>query len=365
MTKGPATVLLLAAFLAVGVACGPSDEEVQQLGGERNQQQPTQASSTPTVIELGDAEAVDASTEIDGHIPVRPASSEIESYRLYVLDLINEDRANHDAPPVQLGMNEVAQFEAEDSLVQILGDGYLNPIESPYSSEGLKHYMAYTAMGGTGRAIPAGNSAGYSDLSVCREHLGICPPIDIPETIRTTYWPLVYGEVPHPIILQSGVETVHIGLAWDDQQWVFALSLYFEYVGLEYAVEPRFDRGIFRMAARPVDELGIGAIEIYFDPPPRPLTREERDHFLVYCVGGGLTQNCDYVRPVVFMLRSLQAGSGLEPNVTADTWTERTDGTISIRATLGPLVANPGVYTVLIWSADLDIVLSEYSIFAY
>ncbi len=373
MTKGPAAVLLVAAFLAVGVACGPSDEEVQQLGGERNQQQPTQASSTPTVIELGDAEAVHASAEIYGHIPVRPASSQIESYRLYALDLINEDRAKHGVQPVRLGTNEASQVRAEDTIGRAFGNG--NPLANPYFSEGLKPYMLYTLAGGTGRAHTAGSARGYPDRSSCTQPLVSCSPIGIDESIRVLQWRMVYSDAWADSqfvdsILRPDVDTVNIGLAWDDRRWVFVLSQEFEFVGLDYVTKPGFDGDALRLAGRPVNDLGIGAVfSIYFDPPPRPLTREERVHVRAHCLGGGVTDECDDVKPIIRVLRPPEPGffySDLKPNdVVADEWSERSDGTVVIRAVLGDRVADPGVYTVVIWSADLDIVLSEYSIFAY
>ncbi len=372
MTKGPGAVLLVAAFLAVGVACGPSDEEVQQLGGERNQQQPAQASPTPTVIELGDAEAVHTSAEIYGHIPVRPASSQIESYRLYALDLINEDRAKHGVPPVQLGANEAAQVYAEDKLAKALEneDAWANA----YSTEGLKPYMLYALAGGTGRTHIAGGGRWYPDPSLCRQPLVVCSPLDIDESIRVVQWMVTYSHVGADNQLSGArvrpdVDTVNIGLAWDDRRWVFAMSQYFEFVGIEYVFEPGFESGTFSMTGRPVGDLGIGAVSIYFDPPPRPLTREEHERVRAPCLGGGVTDKCDDVEPIIRVLRPPKPGSyysDLEPiEVVAGEWNSSSDGTVTIRAELGDQVAEPGVYTIVVWSADFDLVLSEYSIFAY
>ena len=92
------------------------------------------------------------------------------------------------------------------------------------------------------------------------------------------------------------------------------------------------------------------SVAIYYDPSPTPKTPEQISAIRRYCVGGGFSPECG--DPVARMLKPLPPGWHYtdidDTDVVADQWTE-TEDSFSFSADLGGLVANPGVYTVVVW----------------
>ena len=73
-------------------------------------------------------------------IPIAPAHLRHHDEKLYMLELINQARAEAGAPPVVLGDNHAAQLHAESGLANCFG--------SHWGIDGLKPYMRYSLAGG-------------------------------------------------------------------------------------------------------------------------------------------------------------------------------------------------------------------------
>src|SRR6185503_19005010 len=96
-------------------------------------------------IDVGEVTQLDMSVIDDDTVatpPPDPENSEISELRQYALDLINNDREEHDLPPVELSDNAAAQIHAQDV--------FETKVISHWMSNGEKPYMTYTRYGGTG-----------------------------------------------------------------------------------------------------------------------------------------------------------------------------------------------------------------------
>ena len=104
---------------------------------------PTSTGTAPTpTITSSPAPITQATPPTDAVLP-SPTSDPrtvLETLVLYMLDLINEDRAENGLDPVVLGTNTAAQQHAEE----MLNAGYL----AHWNLDGLKPYMRYTLAGG-------------------------------------------------------------------------------------------------------------------------------------------------------------------------------------------------------------------------
>ena len=318
--------------------------------------------------------------------------------KLYMLELINEERARAGVLEVELGDNKAAQLHAQASL-----EGCFS---SHWGLDGLKPYMRYSLAGGYQSNGENGSgldycikwSDWYSELSGIRE--------EIRETM--TGWMNSPGHRRN--ILEKSHRKVNIGLAWDRYNIIAVQHFEGDYV--EYEVLPEFDEGRLRVEGRVKNgaRFDVGdtvPVEIFYDPPPRPLTRGQLSR--TYCYGSGLPvayvrepltgdwyydedtistthEPCaspydippDAVAPrssdeahthwqqAYNASQSVEAVPAVMQAVTASSWST---GGSSFRITAGfGKVLNrhgPGVYTVVLWGV-LDggpEVISEYSIF--
>ncbi len=286
----------------------------------------------------------------------------LEDLRAFALELINEDRRSYGAPPVRLGTNPAAQIHAEDSL----RSGYL---AGHWTSGGMKPYMLYTQTGGAG--VIAENASGRTTGSEnCDQPTVICGEIDVLDTIEILQWSMVYDDAHanwghRDVIIDPVYDTVNIGIAFSDDHVAF--YQHFEYTRLAHQVAPSLDGGVLELLFRPLTSLEIGQVVIYYDPLPTPKNPEEISRLTAYCVGGGFTDNCASVAPVAQVLKPPPAGSryvDLGPEyVIARVWNVYEDGRVGVEADLRHLVAEAGVYTVVIYSdAEQPQQLSMYSI---
>ena len=319
----------------------------------------------------------------------------------YMLDLINDERAKARIDPVVLGDNIAAQLHAESSLA--------NCFLSAWGVDGLKSYMRYSLAGG------------YQSLDGVRHALGYCitasdryRAIDIREKILE--W--IDDTDSRDKILDPLDKRVNIGLAWDTYNLRIVLQLEGNYV--EYAQLPTIENGILTVSgtvkngAGFADERNLG-VQIYYDPPPQPLTRGQLTR--TSCTDNGLPiaalrrplppnrfyseheftktyERCPgpyevpadapapkshdearALREASYTPASLQSLLYTRhitgPWITALEWTTRFDA-FSVRADISDLLARHGngVYSIRVWGViadervddELD-VISEYSIF--
>ncbi len=294
-------------------------------------------------------------------------SQPIEELRRFALELINADREDHGVPAVRLGSNESAQVHAEDALEH----GYVGH----WTTSGLKPYMIYQLEDWAG--VVGENAAGTVSPEHrlrCLDPLIYCAAPNPQDEIRDFQWSMMYDDAHadwghRDTIIDPDYDTVNIGIAYDES----GLSFYqhFEYTELVYLEKPSIENGNLRFRARTVNDHRIIGVSIYYDHPLESKTPEEIGSLKSYCIGGGFTDQCDEVEPIlrVLMPPELRWGEGYrydsltEEDIIADTW-DSNDGALHVEANVRRAVSRPGVYTLAIWSGDDDPkLLGVYSIF--
>ena len=211
-------------------------------------------------------------------------------------------------------------------------------------------------------------------------------------------------------ILDEWHRKVNIGLAWDEYN-LFGYQ-HFEGGSVQYSQLPEISNGRLSLSGQTIGNLRFSSkddlgLQIYYDPPPRPLTRGQVSR--TYCYDSGiqiaafsypLTGNSYWVEDRYvesylpcpdpynvtadspaprshdeahrFWERAYAASQNQKeetvtvPWITASTWTARgTD--FSVTADISSLLSRhgAGVYTVLLWGEmdGEDVPVSEYSIF--
>ena len=318
--------------------------------------------------------------------------------KLYMLELINEERVRAGVSPVTLGDNIAAQLHAENSLASCSS--------SHWGVDGLKPYMRYSLAGGYQTNGENGSGSDYCIKASDRYRaLG-----SIESEIREMMDDWMSSPGHRRNILDKWHKKVSIGLAWDKYNMVG--YQHFEGGLAQYSQLPEITNGTLSISGRAVNGLRFSGkeelgLQIYYDPPPHSLTRGQVSW--TYCYDSGLqiaafryplTGNSFWtedkftkryspcpdpydVSPVApaprshdeanrFWQQAYAASQSKKeqtitvPWITASKWTARgTD--FSVTANIGKLLSKhgPGVYTVLLWGEmnGEDVPISQYSIF--
>ena len=324
--------------------------------------------------------------------------------KLYMLELINAERASAGVSPVVLGDNIAAQLHAEASLTGCYS--------SHWDSDGLKPYMRYSLAGGYQSNGENGSGLDFCITSRTESALGFrYTPLT---SIRTEIRDAVDGWMDSPghrdNILDRHHKKVNIGLAWD--RYNLMAYQHFEGGHVEYDQMPLLNDGLLQLAGRTTGEVELAnprdlGVQIYYDQPPHSLTRGQLSR--TYCYDNGrhvaslrpsLTGSQFYdsreftksYKPCpspydvpanapapsspdeahLFWQEAYdkslsQVGQSIKiPWITAAEWRVGGDR-FAVRADLTVLLRRfgAGVYTVAVWGSigGEDAVISEYSIF--
>ena len=314
-----------------------------------------------------------------------------------MLELINAERAKAGVPPVVLGDNIAAQLHAEASLE--------NCFFSNYGLDGLKSYMRYSLAGGY-----QSNRAFVSGLDYCIKPWENYQPLgSIEQEIREVINRFMDSD-PQSVILGLWHRKVNIGLAWD--RYNFRVVQQFEGDYVAYSLRPTLANGFLSLAGTVKNGISFSdrhdlGIQVYYDPPPHPLTRGQ----LARTYGGGpgilvaalrppLIGNQFYpedqfvksqsqqldpyqvpadapapssypearriFREMEMREQSLPEIQIIVPWLTASHWIAG-GGDFAAQADLSQVIAQhgPGVYTVTVWHQNIGdgVIISKYSIF--
>ncbi len=278
--------------------------------------------------------------------------SRTDRLRKLALDLLNQDRADHGLPSVSLGSNQAAQLHAQDMLS--------NDYQGHWWADGRKPYMVYTQTRGTSYAAENVASSGWLNhewtQAGCGGFLVRCIVPTPEEAIRDLQWRMMYDDAHakwghRDNILRETHRAVNIGIAWNSRRVVFVQHFA---GGTVTADSPPSldDNGVLRLSVTK-NETGIrigGAIGIYYDPPPAPVSRQLNDSLDSYCLGGGATTSCpDYVIRILDPPGPGRFYTDLDTSdVVASSWRESATS-FSFSADVGRLMERPGVYTVSLW----------------
>ena len=321
-----------------------------------------------------------------------PALRHLE-LKQYMLELINEERTDAGLNPVVLGDNIAAQLHAESAIE--------NCFSSHWGIDGLKPYMRYSLAGGY-----QSNSENGSGLDYCITSSLYRPITDHKREVRETMEGWMDSPGHRRNILNPTHKKVNVGLAWN--RYNFSAYQHFEGDYVEYDTLPTMRGRILTFSGKVKSGVGFSdpddlGVQIYYDPPPHPLTRGQVSR--TYCYDSGrlaaalrrpLTGNSywtenefeidydpcpnpyhidpdapaprspdeahDFYQAAYDASQDRQGVSVAVPWITASEWRVAANA-FSVKADLGDVP--PGVYTIVVWApiASEREVVSEYSIF--
>lgn len=336
--------------------------------------------------------------------PVPPPPLRHIEEKRYMLQLINDERVNAGLDPVVLGDNAAAQLQAEAALANCFG--------GHWGIDGLKPYMRYSLAGGYQSNSENGSGGNYCRTASHGYAANGSPEQEIEVAMygREGNGGLMNSPDHRDNILVPSHKKVNIGLAWD--RYTFKVYQHFEGDYVEYDQLPIINKGILRMGgatkngARFDDGVDSG-VQVYYDPPPHPLTVGQVSRTYCYALGemvaglrpplsGGWSYTDDeftqssspcpdpYDVPAdaeaprsadedheIFNAaygasQSKQSQPITVPWITALEWTAR-DEDFSVAADLSAVLAKhgKGVYSIVVWGSidGENVVISEYSIF--
>ena len=327
-----------------------------------------------------------------------PPDPRLYDLQLYMLELINKERASVGVPPLTLGGNPVAQLHADISLEECFS--------GHWGVDGLKPYMRYSLAGGY-----QANAENASGSSYCIEASDRFPPLgNMRDGIRDMMESWMNSPGHRRNILNRWYSKVNIGLAWDEYNAVG--YQHFEADFVRYAEVPSIENGILSVSGRTINGARFFDreqldVQVFYDPPPHPLTRGQLSRTFCYdsglhvasirypLTGGNYWKEHGFEKtysPCLdpsYLAQDAPAPRSHEearefwemayegsrdrtewtitvPLITASEWTA-TDTLFSVTADIGPLLQHhgPGVYTVLVWGelSGRDVLISQYSIF--
>ena len=318
-------------------------------------------------------------------------------YKEYMLEFINEARAEAGVPAVILGDNRAPQIQAESSLA--------NCFSGHWGLDGLKPYMRYSLAGGY--QSNGENALGFYS---CPSNVRALPNIE--QVVREAMDSWMESPGHRRNILDPWHRKVSIGFAWN--RHYYAAYQHFEGDYVEYDRLPTIDAngvlslsGIVKNGARLRGREGL-SVQVYYDPPPGELTRGQISR--TYCYEYGvrvaslrypLSGNSYWTEdahvdadaracpdpydipltaspPTSFAEQSrfhleavresllAQNTSITVPWITARTWNVTADS-FSVTVDLGDVIDEhgPGVYSIIVWGTigGERVVISEYSMF--
>ena len=198
----------------------------------------------------------------------------------YMLQIINEARAEAGAPAVVMGTNNVAQIQAD----QLLDDCVL----SHWGTDGLKPYMRYSLAGGyqvNGENAYSLNECGLSDTWLQWNEE---PSKMVAEAVEG----LLESPGHRETMLDSSYSKVNIGLAWSRN--TFKAIQHFEGDYVEITRTPTIQAGKLTLEGRLTSgnefdsSYPIYALLVY-DPKPQTLTQGQLAKTYCYSYGEVIT----------------------------------------------------------------------------
>ena len=359
---------------------------------------PTVVEPSPTPTITPTPTATHTPTPTPTPTPVPPPDLRHHVYKVYMLELINEERAEAGVQPVTLGDNIAAQLHAESSLA--------NCTSSHWGVDGLKPYMRYSLAGGYQSNGENGSGSDYCiKASDGYRTLG-----NVHSEVREIMEGLMSSPGHRRNILDKWHKKVNIGLAWD--RYNIVGYQHFEGGYVEFDKLPGITNNILSISGHAINELKFSdkqelGLQLFYDPLPHSLTRGQVSR--TYCYDSGLQiaefrypltgnsywledeytrtdQSCPDPYDVspsapaprshdeahVFWEQAYRASQVRLPLIITIPWITASQWTVagtdfSVTVDVGGLLSKygPGVYTILLWGiiGGEDVPIAQYSIF--
>ena len=284
-------------------------------------------------------------------------NSQLDEYRRYALEKINEDRQKFGKQPVYLSTNVAAQVHAEE-LVQTR---HL----SHWTTDGMKPYMRYSVNGGIGY-VAQNAAAQYtqiddpvfkSRIDACKRGLAYCDPVDIKKAIDTAEYNMMYNDAESEWghkdnILDKYHTHVSIGIAYDSVDFAMVQNFENQYIMWDKQIGYEKSTGIVTMKGKIEGDIELQTINIYYDPLPKSQTYGDNYNKTSY---GGGTLEALVVKPAPFGYTYPETQGYMI--MVANKWDITNNGTaeqFAIEFSLNRLSSQygDGAYTVILWGKD-------------
>lgn len=218
---------------------------------------------------------------------------DIDELRVLMLNMINAERAAAGLNLVVLGNNSAAQAHADDMLE--------NCYTGHWGLDGLKPYMRYSLAGGYQNDVE-----NVSGLDYCITPRDGFAAVSILYDMEETMQGFMDSPGHRDNILDPHHAAVNVGIAWDMYNVMVVQHFEYEYVSFDdvprniqratwHPEPPTIHNGILSVAGMTRNGAGLRdfGVQIYYDLPPRELTRGQVARTSCYDFG----DNVASVRP--------------------------------------------------------------------
>ena len=194
----------------------------------------------------------------------QPPGLRNQEEKFFMLELINQARAEAGVPPVVMGTNHVAQIQAE----ALLRDCTL----SHWGTDGLKPHHRYSLAGGYQVNKETATTANECELLYTWLQWNDAPE----EMLRESVDSLLSSPIHRGVMLSPAYQQVNFGLAWN--RTVFKTVAHFEGDYTELTQLPAFTDGELSFAGQLKEGYQFNhqhplGVRVYYDPEPRALTQ--------------------------------------------------------------------------------------------
>jgi uncharacterized protein YkwD len=296
----------------------------------------------------------------------------------YALSLINQDRSSFGLAPVSLSPVPSAQQHA----YSMLQNGYF----SHWDTQGLKPYMRYTLLGGSGAVEENVAYESSSSSSTSTPYFTSVQVIE--QALKDLEYDMMYNDSSccqndhRENILSPYHNRVSIGVAYDSQHVYFVEDFENYYLGFDplRVYSPSTETVSIVANTTVAGAAGGGPVSpicavVFYDPPPIPLTPQELttppfngpydQGTFAGDVFQGQGQGQSSSSSSCFYFGSGGSGSSFV-SVFASSWSTEPPGFIQIQFSLAPFINSKGegVYTVYVMESGSE-ELTSLSIFVY
>ena len=359
---------------------------------------PVPSPATPTLTPTLSPTVTPTTTATPVPTSIPPPALRHYDLKKLMLDLVNQARAAEGLQPVELGDNVAAQIHAEGALRGCYG--------SHWDSDGLKPYMRYSLAGGY-----QSNAENSHGLDYCLKYSdGYSAMEDVAVEVREAIEGWMTSPGHRRTILTQSFRKLNIGMAWDSYNFVAYQHFEGNYVRFDRL--PEIQDGTLAFSGELLNESSLDSpddlgVQVYYDPPPHPLTTGQLARSSCYdsglrvasirsslppgwsypsdsyeyeywpCVDpydipGDAPAARSYFDAMNLWREANQASQAapvqqiVVPRITADEW-RVTFNSFQVSADVSRVVEQhgPGVYTLLLW-AELEgtpTIVAEYSMF--
>ena len=214
---------------------------------------------TPTIATAPTPMSAPMPTSTAPNLVPDHTEAQTEELRLFMLELINNDRVDNGLTPLLLGDNIAAQAHAEE----IFREGFVGH----WSLAGLKPYMRYTLSGGVGNE--GENVYGMDEIRVPDARYATTPAR---ESLREAQEALMSSPGHRKNILNSWHQMVNLGIVCDEVTCSVVQQFESAYVNFDtFPVIKGGDLAVLSFSGQLLDGFVYSQTQLWFDPPSETL----------------------------------------------------------------------------------------------